>query len=58
MRMKDTLLYNHPIHGEIYIAHNTTAYELYKEKEWDKLNKLLDTEYRKCYSVGNKQGKE
>ena len=49
MRLKDTLIYNHPLHGVIYVAKNTQAFELYLAKDYDKMNELLSSEYKKCY---------
>lgn len=54
MKLNDTLIYQHPNVGEIWIAHNSTAYELYQTKEFDKMNKLIDQEYQKCYPTSNK----
>jgi hypothetical protein len=49
MNRKNTIKYIDSVVGEVWIDKKTTAFELYSEKEYDKLNELIQTEYKKCY---------
>jgi len=49
MNKRNTIKFVDTIVGEIWIDKNTKAYELYSEKEYDKLSELIQTEYKKYY---------